>query len=75
MEREVLVKKMIGKIEHLPINHIQELNDFIEFIARKNDDALLTKDLQQLTISSAAFDFLDNEPELYTINDLKVRFA
>ena len=41
---------------------------------KKTDDALITKGLQQLSSSSHTYDFLENEPELYTINDLKVRF-
>ena len=75
MEREVLLEKMIGRIEQLPTNRIQELNDFVEFISRRNDDILITQGLQRIANSSKTFDFLDNDPELYTINDLKVKFA
>ena len=75
MEREALLEKMIGRIEQLPTNRIQELNDFVEFISSRNDDILITKGLQRLANSSKSFDFLDNAPELYTINDLKVKFA
>ena len=75
MEREVLLKKTMGKIEKLPITRIREVNDFIEFIARKTDDALMTEGLQQMLSSSPAYDFLENEPELYTVNDLKVKFV
>jgi hypothetical protein len=75
MVREVLVKRMVGKIEQLPMNRIRELNDFVEFMAYRADDALITKGLQQLAVSSSTFDFLDSEPDLYTVNDLKIRYA
>jgi hypothetical protein len=75
MEREVLVKRMVGKIERLPTSRVQELNDFMEFIIRRTDDALITKGMQQMAVSSKVFDFLDNEPELYSVNDLKVKFT
>ena len=75
MEREVLMEKTIHNIERLPIKRIQEVNDFVEFIIRKVDDALITEGLQQLSSSSRAFDFLHDEPEIYSVNDLKVRYV
>ena len=75
MEREVLVKNTIGRIEQLPTKRVQEVNDFVEFIIRRTDDALITDGLQQLSSISNTYDFLYNEPELYSVNDLKVRFA
>jgi len=75
MEREVLVKNTIGRIEQLPTKRVQEVNDFVEFIIRRTDDALITDGLQQLSSISNTYDFLYNEPELYSENDLKVRFA
>jgi len=75
MEREVLVKKLIGRIEQLPTNRIHEVNDFMKFIINRANDSLITRELQQLALSGNTFDFLDKEPDLYTINDLKVRFA
>jgi len=75
MEHEVLVKKTIGKIKQLPISRIQEVNDYIEFISRKNDDALITEGLQQLSSISNTNDFLYTEPDLYSVNDLKIKFV
>ena len=75
MEREILMEETIGKIESLPTARIKEVNDFVEFMIQRTDDDLLTKGLQKLSSCGHSFDFLYNEPELYTINDLKVRFA
>ena len=75
MEREILIKKTIGVIEQLPMARLQEVNDFVEFIIHKTDDILITEGLKQLASSSQTFDFLKDEPELYTINDLKVKFV
>ena len=72
MEREVLVKNTIGKLEQLPTKRVQEVNDFVEFIIRKTDDNMITEGLQQLSSVSRTYDFLQEEPELYTVNDLKV---
>ena len=75
MEREVLMQKTIYNIGQLPTSRIQEVNDFVEFIIKRVDDALITEGLQQLSFSGNSFKFLDNEPDLYSENDLKVRFA
>ena len=75
MEREVLVKNTIGRIEQLPIKRVQEVNDFVEFIIRKTEDSMITEGLQRLSSISDTYDFLNDEPDLYTVNDLKVRFA
>ena len=75
MEREVLVKKTIGKIKRLPTKRVREVNDFVEFIIQRTDDALITEGLQQLSLVGHTYDFLNDEPELYTVNDLKVKFT
>ena len=62
-------------LAQLPTGSIQEVNDFVEFISRKNDDSMITEGLQQLSSISHTYDFLNNEPELYTANDLKVMFT
>jgi len=75
MEREVLMEKTIRKMEQLPMTRVREVNDFVEFIIRRTDDAMITEGLQQLMSCSNTYDFLHNEPDLYSVNDLKVRFA
>ena len=75
MEREVLITKTVRNIEQLPTTRIREVNDFVEFILRKADDVLITEGLQQLSSSGHSYDFLYGEPELYSTNDLKVKFA
>jgi len=75
MERDVLVKNTIGKIGQLPTKRVREVSDFVEFIIQRTDDALITEGLQQLSSISHSYDFLNDEPELYSVNDLKVKFA
>ena len=75
MEREVLMEKTIRKIKRLPTTRVREIDDFVEFVMQKNDDALMTEELQQLSSYSHVYDFLKNEPELYSVNDLKVKYT
>jgi len=73
MEREVLVKKTVSNIKRLPTSRVQEVSDFVDFILQRTDDALITEGLKQLSSSSRTYDFLYNEPELYSVDDLRVR--
>jgi len=67
MEREVLVKKTVHNIQQLPTTRVQEVSDFVEFILRRVNDSLITEGLQQLSSSSRSYDFLNDEPELYSV--------
>jgi len=42
---------------------------------RVYDEVLITKGLQQLSSLSNTFNFLNNEPELYSVNDLKIKYS
>ena len=75
MERDVLMRKTVRNIERLSTGRIQEVNNFVEFMLRKSNNALIIEDLQQLSSESHTYDFLSNEPELYSVNDLKVKFT
>jgi uncharacterized radical SAM superfamily Fe-S cluster-containing enzyme len=76
MEQDVLVKRTIGKIKQLPIRRVHEVDDFVEFLMQKANDSSITEGLQRLSSASRqTYDFLNDEPELYSVNDLKVKFA
>jgi len=75
MEREVLVKRTIGRIRQLPMTRVREVNDFVEFIIRKNDDSLITEGLQHISSIGRTYDFLYDEPDIYSVNDLKEKFV
>ena len=74
MEREVLVRKMFRNIEQLPTSRIREVDDFVELMMQRVNDSLITEGLQQLSSSSRAYDFLNDEPDIYAISDLKVKY-
>ena len=74
MERTVLVQKTLRNIEQLPTTRIREVSDFVEFMLQKVDDALITEGLQELSSASRVYDFLENEPEIYSVSDLKVKY-
>ena len=74
MEKDVLIKKAIKNIQRLPVTKVKEVNDFAEFLLNKIDDQMITEGIKKITSTSKSFDFLSNEPDLYTETDLKVKY-
>ena len=75
MECEMLMQKTIRKIEQMPAVQVQKVDDFVEYIIHSTNDALITGGLQHLATRGHTYDFLYDEPDLYSLDDLKVRFA
>lgn len=74
MERKVLIEDTIGKIQQLPDIKIQEINDFADFLLSKIDDKILLEGIQKITSDSKAFEYLKDEEDLYSVNDLKEKY-
>jgi len=74
MDRHVLIESVIRKIKLLPDVKIREVNDFADFLLSKIDDKITFEGIQHLTANSKAFDFLKDEENLYSVNDLKEKY-
>lgn len=74
MDRETLIKQAIKKLNQLPESKIQEINDFADFLLSKLDDIVLQEGIQKLASDSKSFEYLKEEEELYSVNDLKERY-
>ena len=74
MDRKVLIDNVISKINLLPDIKIMEVNDFADFLLSKIDDKITLEGIQKLTSDSKAFDFLKDEENLYSVNDLKEKY-
>ncbi|MCF2442985.1 DUF2281 domain-containing protein [Dyadobacter sp. CY345] len=71
MSRETLIKNTLDNLSKLPDQKIREVPDFAEFLLKKSDDQLLTESIQQLAGESRSFEFLKDEEDLYSLDDLK----
>jgi len=74
MNRQVLINNIIEKIDHLPDEKIIEINDFAEFLLSKIDDKIIAEGIKKLNYESKSFDFLKDDEDLYSVNDLKERY-
>lgn len=74
MNRRVLIENTINKIRQLPDLKIKEINDFADFLLSKIDESITREGIQNLISESKSFDFLKDEEDIYTVNDLKERY-
>lgn len=71
MERQQVIDKTIQYLKILPENKVEEALDYIEYLYNKNEDSILTEGMMRLSAESGSFDFLEDEEELYTYDDIK----
>lgn len=71
MTRQAIIERTIKAINQLPEDKAEEISDFADFVSKRYEEHLLTQGLQKLTIDSKAFDFLNDEEDLYSMSDLK----
>lgn len=74
MSRRQLVEQALQTINQLPEDKISEVVDFASYMLKKHEEAVLQRGMEQLVESSNAFAFLQDEEDLYTLNDLKERY-
>lgn len=72
--RQAIIEWTIKPINQLPEEKAKEISNFAEFIMKQYEEQQLLKGIQQLTASSGTFDFLNDEENLYTEEDLKEKY-
>ena len=66
-----MTKELIkSKIDSLPADKVDAVGDFINFILHAKNDAIITDQFVRLQMESGAFNFLNNEPQLYSDKNL-----
>jgi len=71
MSKEKLFEETVEMINRLPDEKLLQVHDFIAFLLSKIDDGIIQENLQALSSQSKTLRFLDEEEDLYTVNDLK----
>ena len=71
MLRQELIQKTVNYLDALPDDKISEITDFVEFLYQKFEDNILREGIKQLSSRSGSFKFLEDEEDLYTLDDIK----
>ena len=71
MTKQIIIERTLKAINQLPDDKAEEISDFADFVIKRYEEQKLTEGIQQLASDSKTFEFLDEEEELYSENDLK----
>lgn len=74
MTREALISKTLKLLSVLPAEKAEEVADFADYVFKKHEDDLMQKGIEKLVVQSAAFQFLADEEEIYTLKDIKEKY-
>lgn len=75
MSKTELIEKTLESLNKLPENELKEIHDFAAFLLSKINQRLLTEEVTQFNINSSSYKFLADDKDLYTVNDLKVKYG
>lgn len=71
MTRQIIIENTVKVIHQLPEEKAKQISEFADFVLKQYEEQLLTKGIAHLTANSEAFDFLNDEPDLYSEADIK----
>lgn len=74
MSKKELIEKTIAAMQQLPADKVAEVSDFADFILQRNEDKQITEEIARLSSQSKSYDFLNEEEDLYTLNDVKAPY-
>ncbi len=74
MKRNLIIENIQSKLNRLPDNQLQEMNDFADFLLSKIDEKITVEGIKKLIQNSKSFEFLQEDEDLYTVNDLKEKY-
>ncbi len=74
MNRNTLIKKTLKNLSKLPQEKVREITDFSDFIMKKYEEETLQKGIEKIVSHSKSFEFLNEEEDLYSLDDLKEKY-
>ena len=74
MSREELIRDTVEKLRQLSDYGIQEVSDYVSFLASKLDDKIISEGIKTQASTSKSYEFLHTEEELYQVSDIKEKY-
>lgn len=69
-----IIQETIELISKLPDNKLIEVRDFADFLLKQYEDRAIIENIKDLVSKSMTFDFLNEDDDLYTVNDIKEKY-
>ncbi len=70
-----MIETTLQSIQKLPENELLEIHDFAEFLLSRLEKKNLSNDVSKINISSSSYKFLEEDDDIYTVNDLKEKYG
>ncbi len=74
MSRAEIIEKTISALNKLSETKGEEVADFADFMVKKTEEQQLQNGIHSIIQNSDAFAFLNDEEDLYTLDDLKEKY-
>jgi hypothetical protein len=74
MTREAIINKTLKVLAALPAEKVEEIADFASYVLKKHEDDLIQRGIEKMIEGSTTFQFLADEEDLYTVNDIKEKY-
>ena len=71
MNKQSIIDRTLRAINQLPEEKAEEISVFADFLIKRYEEQKLTEGIQKLTDNSQAFNFLNEEEDIYFEDDLK----
>lgn len=71
MNKKYIIERTLKAIHGLPVDKAEEISDFADFLVKRYEEQQLLNGIQKLSSENPSFQFLEKEPEIYSVNDLK----
>ena len=74
MTGKALINRTLTTLSKLPPEKVKEVSDFADCILKKYDEEVLQRGIEKLIGKSKTFNYLKDEEDLYTLEDLKEKY-
>ncbi len=71
MKREEIIKDTLNTLQQLPDDKIGKVKAYSALLLSEVEDRILTEGIRLLAADSGSYDFLNEDEDLYTVEDLK----
>ena len=71
MSKQSIIERTLRAINQLPEDKAEEISVFADFLIKRHEELTLTEGIQKMAANSQSFDFLNDEEDIYTEDDIK----
>ncbi len=74
MGQKSIINETIDLINSLPEKQVVEVRDFADLLLKKHENMAMVENIKELISKSKAYDFIDEDEDLYSVSDLKINY-